>query len=85
MYTKSRQPAQNVFALSLYTDAVAFAVNVPDDRAWLPVVASNVPPALLNASGVPDEPGVSTLAVASDVIVNAQAANPKESFFNIKY
>jgi hypothetical protein len=74
-----------VFALSLYTDAVAFAVNVPDDRAWLPVVASNVQPALLNASAVPDEPGVSTLAVASDVIVNAQAANPKESFFNIKY
>jgi hypothetical protein len=85
MYTKSRQPAQNVFALSLYTHAVALAVNVPDDRAWLPVLASNVQPALLNGSGAPDEPGVSTEAVASDVIVNAQAANPKESFFNIKY
>ena len=83
MKTKSRQPAQNVLALSLYTHDVAFAVNVPDDRAWLPVVASNVQPALLNGSGAPADPGVSTVAEASDAIDNAQVANPNESFLNI--
>jgi hypothetical protein len=72
-----------VLPLSLYTEAVAFAVNVPDDRAWLPVVASNVQPALLKGSGAPADPGVSTVAEASDAMDNAQVANPNESFFNM--